>query len=499
MKEPILAVKPGAFRLLTTVSRILVNEGIQGYLVGGFVRDLLLGRDTADIDIAVQADALATARKTADVLNGTYVPLDTENGVGRVVIPGEEYYIDFTTIKGSIEDDLARRDFTVDAIAYPLDEMTTAELETGKLIDTFGGRDDLDRGILKAVSEGVFQADPVRLLRAARIAAEAGLTIDGETEALIRRDKSLIPSVAGERVREELLRLLALPRAGKIVEYLDELGLLTAMIPELEGARGVEQPRLHVWDVLKHSVNTVAAVEYLMRDGSWEYTGEDVLAITPWSERISRHFSEEISSGSTRRSLLKLAALLHDIAKPQTKTTDETGRTRFLGHPQEGAAAAAAIMERLRFSNKEIRHVELLVTFHLRPTQMSNQGTPTNRAIYRFFRDTGETGIDVLFLSLADHLAARGETLDRSEWQGHAKMTCAILDKHFEEANIVKPVKLIDGADIMKHLGLEPGRRVGELLEAVREAQAAGEVTTKEQALEYARGLMEKTGKGDLS
>jgi poly(A) polymerase len=270
---------------------------------------------------------------------------------------------------------------------------------------------------------------------------------------------------------------------------MDELGLLTALISELNPARGVSQPRVHVWDVFDHSIQTVAAVEFVLREGTLEYAGEDVLAMVPWSAELSRHFDREISSGSTGRSLLKLAALLHDIAKPQTKTMDD-GRARFLGHQQEGAATAAAVMERLRFSNREIKLVELLIKYHLRPTQMSHEGIPTRRAIYRYFRDTGEAGIDLLFLCLADHLATRGPSLDLHEWQEHTQMTGYVLDKRFEEESLSAPPRLIDGHDIMKVFGLNPGPVIGELLEALRETQAAGEVTDRKQALDYIEHLL---------
>jgi len=226
------------------------------------------------------------------------------------------------------------------------------------------------------------------------------------------------------------------------------------------------------------------------QDGTWEYAGEDVLTPVLWSPELSRHFDREISSGSTGRSLLKLAALLHDIAKPQTRIIDDDGRARFLGHQQEGAATAAAIMERLRSSNREIKLVELLIKYHLRPTQMSHEGIPTHRAIYRYFRDTGEAGIDLLFLCLADHLATRGPSLDPRQWQEHTQMTEYVLARHFEEESLSAPPKLIDGHDVMKTFGLSPGPRVGELLETLREAQAAGEVTTRQQAHDYIGHLL---------
>ncbi len=485
-----MVIKPDASRLLNKISRFLSEEGIPAFLVGGFVRDMLLGRATADIDIAIAADALAVAPQVAAVLGGKYVLLDDVNLIGRVVLPDIKWQIDFTTLQGDIKQDLARRDFTIDAMAIELDKSMETTLNAGSLIDPFNGREDLRRRLVKAISGTVFEADAARLMRAVRIAAELGFRIDESTENLILHDSRLITGVAGERLREELLRLLAIPGAGQRLFYLDELGLLTALVPEMSPARGVTQPWVHVWDVFDHSIHTVSAVEFLLREGTWEYAGEEILALVPWTTGLCQHFDREVSSGSTRRSMLKLAALFHDIAKPRTRTLDEDGRARFLGHPQEGAATSAAILERLRFSNREIQLVELLVKYHLRPMQMSNEGIPTHRAIYRFFRDTGEAGIDLLFLCLADHLATRGTSLDLHEWQEHTRMTEYVLARHFEEASLSAPIKLIDGHDVMKAFGLSPGPRVGELLEALREAQAAGEVTTREQALHYVEQLL---------
>ena len=487
-------VKPDTSHLLARISRSLVKQGVAAYLVGGFVRDALSGRDTADIDIAVDADALGVAEALAAELGGTFVPLDEQNGVGRVVLPDSKRHVDFTTLRGDISQDLARRDFTIDAMAVELGK----SVNFNDVIDPFHGRDDLRRGVVKAVSDDIFIADPVRLLRAVRIAAELHFALDESTESLVRRDSSLISRVPGERAREELLRLLALPGAGLRLSYLDKLGLLIALVPELAPSRGVEQPVMHVWDVFEHSIQTVGALEFLLRESDWQYASPGVLAGVPWSPRLQEHFDAEISRGSARRSLLKLAALLHDIAKPQTKAVQQDGRTRFIGHPQEGAAAASVIMERLRFSRREIQYVELLVKYHLRPTQMTNEGVPTRRAIYRFFRDTGDAGIDLLFLSLADHLAARGPSLDAVYWQEHTRITKLVLDALIEETRFTPPPKLVDGNDIMKAFGLSPGPRIGELLEALKEAQAAGEVAGKPEALDYVARLLGNAEKNRL-
>jgi poly(A) polymerase len=199
-----------------------------------------------------------------------------------------------------------------------------------------------------------------------------------------------------------------------------------------------------------------------------------------------------VSSGSNRRLLLKLGALMHDIAKPATKTVDETGRVRFLGHTKQGAAMLVAILERLRFSSREIRLVENLVYHHLHPVQMANDGLPTSRAVYRYFRDTEGAGIDVLFLALADYMATNGPRLDIEEWQQHNQLIGYILTEHLKQEDEVLPVKLIDGHDLMDIFGLRPGRLIGELLTEVREAQVAGELSTREEAIELVRKELEK-------
>jgi len=488
-----LFIEPSASSLLTKLSNFFVEQDIQSYVVGGFVRDVLLGRDTADIDIAVTADALEIATEVATALGGKYVPLDRINRVGRVILVDKEepstkdqWKLDFSTAKGTIEQDLAQRDFTIDAIAVDLSQLAKDYIDV-PLIDPFNGWNDLHQRVIRTVTETAFESDAARLLRAMRLAAELGFSIDKETEVLIRRHSYLIARVAGERIREELLRLLTIPQAGQFLPYLDKLGLITAMIPELTQTKGVEQPKEHSWNVFDHSLKTVIAVDFLLRQGAWEYANEQVLSAVPWSAELVQHFDLEVSSGSTRRLLLKLAALLHDIAKPQTKAIDTNGRMRFLGHAKEGARIATTIMERLRFSAKEVRLVETMVRHHLRPGQMSQNELPSHRAIYRYFRDTEEAGIDILFLSLADHLAARGPQLNMTQWQEHNQIVNYVLTQRFEQEALVIPPKLVSGHDFINIFGMSPGPKIGEFLEQVREAQASGELASREEALTYIR------------
>jgi len=482
--------------VLTKVNGFLGEQGIEAYLVGGLVRDMLLGRETADIDLTVAADALDVAAKVAAALGGRYVLLDQQNCIGRVVLADEkapftrtQWELDFSAFEGSIEQDLGRRDFTSNAMAINLKQFCKGGSDI-QLVDPFKGWDDLRQGILRVVTESAFTVDAARLLRAVRLAAEVGLSIDRQTETLIQRDAHLITNVAGERVREELLRLLAVPDTESSFTYLDKLGLLTIIFPELAVTKGVEQPKEHFWYVFEHSLKTVVAIEFLLRRGTWEYASEAVLAAVPWSVDLEQHFAEEVSHGSTRRSLLKLAGLLHDIAKPQTKATEASGRVRFLGHGQVGAVIATNMLERLRFSTREIKLVETEIKHHLRPGQMSQQGLPTRRAIYRYFRDTEDVGIDILFLSLADHLATRGPHLDLDHWREHTRMVEYVINQRFEQESLVFPPKLVDGHDLIDIFGLSSGPQVGQMLEAVREAQGAGEIETREEALTFIKRLL---------
>jgi len=485
-------IEPVMFSLLRKIMAYLQPRKVKAYVVGGFVRDALLGRETADIDLAVTADALEIALGMAEALNGTYVLLDSENKVGRVVLTsrkaeGEQSVIDISTIAGTLEDDLARRDFSINALALDLKELVAGKA-VASLVDPYKGRDDLDRSIVRSIREENLSADPVRLLRAVRLAVELGFRIEQKTKEQIRRSVALLASVPGERIREELLRLFAISRGGQFLFDLDELGLLTVLIPELAMTKGVEQPVEHHWDIFAHSVMTVSAVDYLLHQGMWEYQQDNILEMVPWSEECVRHFEKSVAVGSSRRTLLKLAALLHDIAKPQSKAIDGKGRMRFLGHSEQGAEMVSHILERLRFSTREIKLVADVVKYHLRPTQMGQP--PSHHAIYRYFRDTGDAGIDILYLSLADHLATRGPGLIPANWRKHADVVRHVLEEHYNQEKITLPPKLVDGNDLMNIFGLKPGPKLGELLEMVREAHATGELTTREEALEYIHNVL---------
>jgi poly(A) polymerase len=489
------SIKPNLSQLLSKVASILTQNNCQAYIVGGFIRDWLLDRETNDIDITVSVDAQDIAKKVARIIDGKYVLLDEANRVARVVVTGwkQPLYLDFATFSNSIEEDLERRDFTVNAMAVELNDFVSGSLH---LIDPFHGKSNLKKKLIKAVSPDVFKRDAARLLRAVRLAAELDFKIEKETEQLIKHHGQLVKSVPGERLREEFLRILSLHYSSDLLRYLDQLNLLAQIIPELEELRNVAQPKEHYWNVLNHSLEAVATTEFLFREKDWKYGASDLLTVTPWSDEIEKYFTEEISSGSSRRTMLKLGGLLHDIAKPQAKTIDPNGRMRFIGHPKQGAAMAVTILNRLRFSKSEIKLVEKLVYYHLRPVQMANVGLPTSRAIYRYFRDTEGDGIDVLFLALADYLAARGPNLNAEEWEQHNRLINYMIAEHQKQQTELLPIKLIDGHELIDIFGLTSGPLIGKLLRLVHEAQAVGEVSIREEAIALVRRELAKGCQG---
>ena len=450
-----------------------------------------MGRESHDVDAAVRGDVLALGRELARRMSGSFVPLDPVRGVARVISRGGGPTLDLAAMDGSVEQDLARRDFTIDAMALPVE--WAGEEWAQAIIDPFGGREDLECGLVRMVSDGVFHEDPSRLLRGVRLARSFGFDMDEDTAAKIREQAYLVGSVAGERVRDEFLTLLSLDGPAGTLHFLDDLGLLCRIVPELEHARGVTQPKEHYWDVFEHTVQAVSAAHDVTEPASFRRASH--LTAVLWDEEMERHFDEVVSDGHSRRTLLKLGALFHDIAKPQTKAVDPSGRTRFLGHPKQGAAVAEERLRRLRISARGVRSVSAMVEAHLRPTQMSHElERPSQRAMYRFFRDMGESAYSVLYLSLADYLAARGPRLESEDWLRRVELVNYVVTESRREAapdGSNKKEPLLTGHDLIEVFGLEPGPIFRQLLDELEETRAASEVNSREEALAWVRARLE--------
>ena len=484
----------------------LAQQDMEIYLAGGSVRDRLLGRPLYDLDLTVTGDGLALARRLANRFRGAYYALDDERGTGRVIIgvsSEQPLIIDVAQFRGdSLAADLADRDFTINALALNL--RAAVDLRSGpEIIDHHGGLADLKAGRIRPVSDASIRNDPLRALRAVRFAGQLGFALDPATKALIRRDAGDLGAVSGERLRDELSKILALPASEPRLRQLDDLGLLSALFPELEPLRGLEQSLPHHLDVHAHSLRAVAALEAILRAwapgssaageaGDGSIAGDQARAVAgalaPFAGRFGSHLAQPLSDKRPRLVALKLTVLLHDLGKAPARSQAPDGRIRFIGHDALGVQLAGDAFRRLRFAKTELRLAQTVIRHHLRPLLLASGETVTSRAVYRFFRDTGDAGVDVLLHALADHLAtyAPGTGLD-----GRAVLVALVqrmLTGYWDrEEESVHPPKLIDGRDLLSAFDLEPGPQIGAALEFVREAQAAGEVHTRDEALDLVR------------
>ncbi len=481
-------------QVLNQLSGFLNSRSARAFLVGGTVRDTLIGRERYDIDVTVTAHAAELARAFADQVGGAFYVMDQEHDVARVIIEreGKRYTVDFAQLRGeTIEQDLATRDFTINAMAV---DLSTGPLDRAEVIDPFGGRADLLARRVRAVSDSVFLNDPVRLLRAVRFEASLGFAIGEATEKLIRRDAGSMARASPERLRDEFCKIITAPGVVRNLERLDELGLLQALFPEVEALKGISQPSPHIFDVFRHTLLGVGAFEEAERAGFLN------IAEGAFVEHLEPHFGQVLSGGHTRGTMLRIALLLHDIGKPEARSVDETGRIHFFGHEEVGADLAERALRRLRFSNEEIELVTTVIANHLRPLLLAAGPMVSDRAVYRYFRATGEAGIDVAVHAWCDERATfgAGETLEKqAELQA---VVARLLDRYYHaRESTVSPETLLGGRDVMGALGIEPGPRVGQVLDALREAQATGQVSTREQALDFVKQWQaENTNEPDM-
>ncbi len=481
-------------RLLTQIVQLLRKMGMPAYLVGGAVRDCLLNMGQAcegvgagsprpyDLDFAVAGDGLGIARRIADALGAAFYPLDAERDVGRAVFSGSQggdvRIVDVARFQGpDLMADLAGRDFTVNAMALDVTR------DPFVLIDPYGGQTDLEARRLRAVSDQALRDDPVRGLRAVRQAAELGFEIEPRTQHLIRDAVPGLGGVSAERRRDELAKILSLPGVTASLRQLDALELLAEVFPGVTALKDVPQTSPHRWDAYEHTLQTVAALESLL-----PLDGSALDAELPFPDQVTHHLAQEVTGGHSRRLLLTLAALLHDVGKQGTAMVEPDGRVRFIGHEKVGAAMAAEAMRGLRFATDARRLVETIVRHHLRPLQLAWQGTVSKRAIYRFFRGVGDAGVEVALLALADHRATAGPDADDEQYPALLETVGALLDAYFnQQGTVVTPLPLLTGRDLIRQFGLREGPEVGRLLAALREAQAMGQVTDREQAEGWVR------------
>ncbi len=462
---------------LVAAARQALGDAGGVWIVGGAVRDAALGEEVGDLDLAVAGDPGAVAKAIAAGLGEHAFELSAEFGTWRVVSPGRGWQVDATVLRGEgIESDLAERDFTIGAVAVPL--------AGGRAVDPFDGLGDLERRTLRAVGDGSFAADPLRLLRAARLAAELSLEVDGGTVALARASASRAAEPAGERQLAELRQLLGGPDPLRGLALLDELGLTAVVLPELETLRGVEQGPNHHLDVHGH---TLAVLEHALEveQDLPRFAGER-------AEEVAALLAEPLADEMTRGTALRFGALFHDIGKPATRA-ERDGFIGFRGHDEVGAGIVTGICERLRASRRLTQHLQGLTLHHLRLGFLIPEAPLPPRRVHEYLRATEPVAVDVTLLTVADRLSARGAgPLARPEMvDAHLALARQMVAAALDRRRDGPPPPLLRGDELARELGIERGPRLGELLGELEAAQYAGEVNDRDAALEHARNWLE--------
>jgi poly(A) polymerase len=439
--------------------------GREAWLVGGAVRDRLLGRPTDDVDISLAGDPRKAARAIARATGGTAFQLSGAFGAWRVVGPGHDWHVDIVQLRdGDIAADLAARDFTINAMAEPL--------AGGEVLDPHGGRADLDARRVRMVSRGALAEDPLRTLRAVRLVTELDLQLEPETGAAVAAHAPAIDQVAPERVFGELKRVVTAPRARPGIDLMEQYGLLAAVLPEVHALRGVEQNVFHHLDVYDHSLEVLDAVAALERGE----LGENV------RELLARPLGDELTYGGGMR----FAALLHDAAKPATRGELPDGRVTFVGHDEAGAGLARSVLRRLRASQRLSDYVAALTLHHLRLGFLVHERPLDRRSVWRYLRATAPYSAEVTIFTVADRLATRGRNADEAI-TAHVELAREMLGHALADA---PQEPLVRGDELAAELGLRPGPELGELLAQLEEDRFAGEIGTREQAVERARALL---------
>ncbi len=451
------------------------------WFVGGVIRDRLAASGpqatTLDVDLIVDGDGEEAARQLRDAApaGAAVFTLSDQFGAWRVCSADRDWQIDCTPLQGeTLEDDLRARDLTINAIAEPL--------AGGELIDPTGGLGDLELGVLRAASADAFAADPLRCARLARFAVQLGFTIDPETLASAQASADGLSSVAGERIFAELNLILSAPEAVEGIRLLDQIGAVAVILPELCALQGVEQTAYHHLDAYEHTLEVLQQAIDIELEPSALLGDESGAA-------VAALLSEPLADGLSRAMGLRWGAVLHDIAKPQTRAEFDDGRIGFPGHAVEGAAQSRLILERLKASERLRAHVSQLTLEHLRLGFLVHEQPLSPEAYYLYLSSCEPVEVDVTLLSLADRLATRGRKAEEAI-AAHQELALDLLAESLRWRASGPPEPVIRGDQLAAELGIEHGPRLGELLAAIAEGQYCGSVTDEQSAVELARTLL---------
>jgi poly(A) polymerase len=467
----------------------LVRAGLAGrraWLVGGAVRDRALGRPLADLDVIVDGDPEQAARAIAAAAKrrgrgAACFALSEEFGAWRLVGHESSWQVDVERMRGaSLQVDLALRDFTVNAIAEAV--------EGGELLDPLGGLADLDAGRLRCAGPSAFADDPLRVLRLVRAAVELDLVPDGPTVAAARAQAARLSEVSPERVFAELQRIVASATPLRGIELMGDLGASAVVLPELEALRGVEQSRFHHRDVYGHTLEVLERAAALTTGEGWRAAEVGAALGDEHGAQLTALLAEPLADGMTRGDALRWGALLHDAAKPATRSVRALDRrVTFIGHDVQGADLAREVLGRLRASVRLRGHVAALVRHHLRLGYLVHEPQPLARdAVFSYLRECDAVAVDVTLLSVCDRLATRGSKAEAAI-EAHTALARRMVADALRWRSEGPPKPLLRGDELARELDIPLGPRVGELLERLARAQYTGEVRTREQALALAR------------
>lgn len=464
------------------------------YIVGGFVRNLLLGKGSPDVDLLVIGRVRELAEEAASQLEASFISLDEANQVYRLIIKEPFVQIDVAAPKGSnskgkaLREDLALRDFTINALAILLANYLRGTKRQKNVIDYHGGIEHLREKRLHPVNSRSIQDDPLRILRGIRLAGSYGLSFSKECIYQMKAARKDLTNVSGERIRDELWQIFAVANSRDYIEQMtSDFEVLPVVIPEIHQMEETEQNNFHVENVWQHSLRVLGELELILKHENWP---DEV------SSLLKEYLFNPVSGGRNRIPLLKVAALFHDIGKIVTQKKQETGKITFYNHQKEGVTAVSSILRRLKLGNREASTIKTIVKHHMDPLNLFQARPLTKRAKNRFFYRCGKDTLGVLILALADNAAAykaRAEVMangavktapDSLAAPEFQRFIFALLrDYSKEEKHLNQLPQLLTGKDIMEHFNIPQGREVGRLLHMVKLAQIDGEVTTKQEAL----------------
>ena len=470
---------------INEVIKLAKDTNTEVYVVGGYVRDFLLKKKTLDIDLVVSENAESFAKKLAKKINGKCFVLHSDLQVYRVAVKNnpDMEYIDISLMQGkNIKEDLSRRDFTVNALAVKIENFDNIKKN---ITDYFNGIKDLKNKEIKAVSKKVFIDDPLRMLRAFRFASEYNFKISKDTLSLIKKYSSKITAVAGERIKNELFRILNNRKSSQYISAIDDVKLLERMFPVIATMKKSAQSfYYHPKGLFQHCFQTYEALEnILIKLDKYFPKSKDIL-----EQHLNEHFSEYVN----KKNLLKFIAVFHDCAKPEcAKRMDN--KMRFLGHEELGAKKTAQIMKELKMSNKEIDFAKAIISEHMRPSNLAKSEVITTRAQMRLFRDIKENTPDLLIMAMSDwhsYKNLKKKIYPKKVLQQQEKSVAKLIFAYFDFINNKPKDKILDGNVLMKEFHLKPGKIIGELLKYINNAYEEGRIKDKKQALKYAKSQL---------